>query len=195
MKTITKILMLAGALAFVACGEVTESANIGVEGTISESLEGQTEDIISYGSISENKFYVSEGQQELAISRLKGELLDSTMVVFEVNNKKVQLRITPMAKLDVNQKIKVGDFGTLKNRVCHALTNEGKCINMVSIATGKFIFSMKIPKGGLSYCKKQTNETCDWVIVMYKGTTWTKKNCKGNPAGNKMVRICYDNNS
>ena len=195
MKTIKKSLMLICVLACIACEEAAENVNMAVMGTISESVDGQLEDIMSYGSISEGAFYVAEDQRELAISRLKGELLDSTTVTFVRNDKPVNLTIKPMALLDVNQMVKDGDFGTLKNYVCHALTNEGNCVNMYDVDTGKFVFSMKIPKGGLSYCKQQTSETCDWEIKTYKGRTWSKKNCKGKAAGNQLIRICFDNNS
>lgn len=195
MKTSVKILMLFSAFAFIACGEVAESMNMAVSGSILESLDGKKEDLMSYGSISEKAFYVSEDDQKLAISRLKGELIDSATVVFKVDNEKIKFRIAPMVTLDFNKNLKAGDFGTHKNMVCTALTNVGGCVNMDDTITGKFMFSMKIPKGGLSYCAPQANERCDFVWVKYTGATWNKKDCKGNPAGNQLLRICYDNNS
>ncbi|TXN37720.1 hypothetical protein FVB32_05375 [Flagellimonas hymeniacidonis] len=193
MKTITKILICAGAIAFVSCGEVTKSVKIDVPGTLAES--GNSEDLISFGSISEKKFYVSQEKQEYAISRLNGELLDSTSVVFVFDKQKMKFKIEPMGKLDFNRELEAGDYGTWENMVCSQFTTEGQCINMDDEASGKFLFSMKVPKGGFSYCKSQKNETCDWVWVLFNEATWLKEDCKGNPAGNQLVRVCYDNNS
>lgn len=185
--------MLAGAIVFVSCGEVTQNVKIEVPGTLAEL--GNTEDLISFGSISEKKFYVSQEKQEYAIARFNGELLDSTTVAFVFEKQKVKFEITPITKLDFNRKVKEGDYGTWENSVCKQLTTEGQCVDMSDRTTGNFLFSMKIPKGGLSYCEAQKNETCDWVWVLYKGQTWLKSGCKGNPAGNQLIRVCYDNNS
>ncbi len=193
MNSIKKILMLTWVITLVSCGEVTQSAKIDAAGTIAES--GNTEDLISYGSISEKKFYVSPEKQKYAISRLKGELLDSTTVVFVLNKQKVNFQITPLEKLDFNKEVKEGDYGTWENQVCVQITTEGQCVDMSDRTTGNFLFSMKIPKGGLSYCEARQNETCDWVWVLYKGQTWLKSGCKGNPAGNQLIRVCYDNHS
>lgn len=180
----------------MGCGEVVESSKADItESSILESLDGNKDDLISYGSVSEQRFYVVNGQEESAVTRLNGKHLDSSKVIFKINNKDILLEISPMEKLDFKQNYKEGDFGTVKNAICASRTDAGTCINFESVSTGEFTGSMKVPKGGLSWCEKEKNVECDWIAVSYSGQTWKQKDCKGDSNGIRMLRVCFNNNS
>ncbi len=195
MRAFRTSLMFTAILLVFACEGKIDDVTIGMEGTILESIEGNMEDLLSFGDPLEKTFYVAEGQEEAAIARFKGELIDTQTVVLNINDQQQEYTLMPMSKLNFNAKLKEGQYGTFKNYVCDAVLTEGKCVNLRSTSTGKFVCSIKIPEGGLSYCRKEKNEECDWIMVKFTGQTWKQRNCKGARAGNKLIRVCYNNNT